>query len=71
MREITPDEVLEMVREAVKEAGSQAAFARNLKINSQVVWMAMQGVNPCKEILDALNVERTVTKTVTYRRKTP
>lgn len=69
MRDIPLDQVQRMIRDAVIQAGSQAAFARNAGVPYQKVSIVLQGVTPGEKILNAIGVERVVT--ITYRRKAP
>lgn len=67
MRDIAYDDVRQMIRDAVTEAGSQAEFARKAGVSYQTVSVVLQGLTPGEKILDAIGIERVIT----YRRKAP
>jgi transcriptional regulator with XRE-family HTH domain len=59
-------DAVEALREAVKKAGTQTAFAKRHSISIAYINDVLQGRrDPGDKILEALGIE----KTVTYRRK--
>jgi hypothetical protein len=60
------ERVLQLLRAACREAGSQAKWARAHNIWPQAVSLALRGHRrPGPQILDALGLARTVTTTTT------
>jgi transcriptional regulator with XRE-family HTH domain len=61
-------EVLKLIRQAVHDAGSQTAFARQCGVTTQYINDLLRGRrDPGAKILDALGIEKTVI--VSYRTK--
>lgn len=59
-------DVLKLIRQAVHDAGSQSAFARQCSVTTQYINDLLRGRrDPGTKILDALGIEKTVT--VSYR----
>jgi hypothetical protein len=59
------ENVRRLLRRKVKDAGSLAACARGLKVDVELVSVALRGRPPGPTLLDALELE----KVVDYRRK--